>query len=212
MESSLQAAVRRLKAVLQRAVNNMIIDVHSHAWQYPTHFNDDFQVQARRARAGVEVDLTVRLQRIPRRSHACGLHNCLRRQGSAQRIVGRRRVCCRLRRGGMHERLIGFLSVDPTQDNWERELHQGHKELGLRGIKLLPMYAGFRPDDERLDPLWEYATEHALPRSCSTPAATFIAQCPGLNARCRRHLDRVATPVPRSQNHRRPPRDIPLRA
>ena len=38
----------------------MIIDVHSHAWQYPHHFSDDFRDQAKRARAGVEVDLTVR--------------------------------------------------------------------------------------------------------------------------------------------------------
>ena len=37
----------------------MIIDVHSHAWSYPQHFTDDFRRQARRARAGVEVDLTV---------------------------------------------------------------------------------------------------------------------------------------------------------
>ena len=29
----------------------MIIDVHSHAWSYPLHFNDDFREQARRARA-----------------------------------------------------------------------------------------------------------------------------------------------------------------
>ena len=38
-----------------------------------------------------------------------------------------------------------------------RDCDDGHEELGLRGIKLLPMYAGFRPDDERLDPLWKYA-------------------------------------------------------
>ena len=38
----------------------MIIDVHSHTWQYPDHFSDDFRNQAKRARAGQEVDLTVR--------------------------------------------------------------------------------------------------------------------------------------------------------
>ena len=36
------------------------------------------------------------------------------------------------------------------------------RESGLRGIKLLPMYAGFSPDDERLDPLWKYAAKHQL--------------------------------------------------
>ena len=30
---------------------HMIVDVHSHTWQYPTHFSADFQDQARRARA-----------------------------------------------------------------------------------------------------------------------------------------------------------------
>ena len=34
----------------------MIVDVHSHAWQYPQHFTDDFRQQAKRARAGQEVD------------------------------------------------------------------------------------------------------------------------------------------------------------
>ena len=62
------------------------------------------------------------------------------------------------------DRLIGFLSVDPTQDGWERELRVGHEELGLRGIKLLPMYAGFSMDDARLDPLWKYAEQRGLPR------------------------------------------------
>ena len=37
------------------------VDVHSHAWEYPSHFGDRFRTQAIRARAGVEVDLTVRL-------------------------------------------------------------------------------------------------------------------------------------------------------
>ena len=61
------------------------------------------------------------------------------------------------------EMLIGFLSVDPTQEGWQDELREGHQDLGLKGIKLLSMYAGFRPDDTSLDPLWLYAREHGLP-------------------------------------------------
>ncbi len=39
----------------------MNIDVHSHAWKFPDHFNDDFCLQAaRRAKAGVELDLTIK--------------------------------------------------------------------------------------------------------------------------------------------------------
>ena len=40
----------------------MIIDVHSHVWEYPTHFDDLFRQQAARARGGDEVDLTVRFE------------------------------------------------------------------------------------------------------------------------------------------------------
>jgi hypothetical protein len=39
------------------------------------------------------------------------------------------------------DKLIGFLSVDPTQPDWQDEMHFGREELKLQGIKLLPMYA-----------------------------------------------------------------------
>jgi hypothetical protein len=69
-------------------------------------------------------------------------------------------------------------------------MHAGHQELGLRGIKLLPMYAGFQPDDQRLDPLWKYATRHQLPVLLHT-GTTFISQAP-LDCTLPRHVDRVA--------------------
>lgn len=74
-------------------------------------------------------------------------------------------------------RLISFLSVDPTQDGWEREMRVGHEELGLRGIKLLPMYAGFSPDDPKLEPLWRYAEKNGLPVLLHM-GTSFIAQAP----------------------------------
>src|SRR5690606_30195062 len=92
------------------------------------------------------------------------------------------------------EQLIGFLSIDPTQDGWEEELREGHENLGLRGIKLMPMYAGFHPDDERLDFLWSYATSHRLPVLLHT-GTTFVAQAP-LDCTLPRLLDRVAIRFP----------------
>jgi len=91
-------------------------------------------------------------------------------------------------------RLIGFLSVDPTQPRWEDELRRGHQELGLRGIKLLPMYAGFSPHDAALEPLWQYAAEHSLPVVLHT-GTTFIAQAP-LDCTLPRHVDVVARRYP----------------
>jgi predicted TIM-barrel fold metal-dependent hydrolase len=171
----------------------MIVDVHSHAWQYPLHFNDDFRRQARRARAGVEVDLTVRFEdyraSTPPGSKAIVFGGKAKLSGlwvDDQYVAGYV--------AAHPETLIGFLSVDPTQAGWEAEMEQGHQELGLRGIKLLSMYAGFRPDETRLDPLWRYATRHNLPVLLHT-GTTFIAQAP-LECTLPRHLDAVAIRFP----------------
>ena len=171
----------------------MIVDVHSHAWAYPRHFNDDFRQQAKRARAGVEVDLTVRYEDY--RANATADTKTIVFGGKARLSglwVEDEYVAQYV--AAHPETLIGFLSVDPTQPGWERELEHGHKTLGLRGIKLLPMYAGFTPDDSRLDPLWGYATKNRLPVLLHT-GTTFVAQAP-LDCTLPRHIDRVAIRFP----------------
>jgi uncharacterized protein len=171
----------------------MIIDVHSHAWQYPTHFGDDFRQQAKRARAGVEVDLTVRYEEYRRNAPADTRTIVF---GGKARLSGiwvdDRYVADYV--AAHPDTLIGFLSVDPTQPGWQRELEVGHRELGLRGIKLLPMYAGFQPDDERLDSLWNYAATQGLPVLLHT-GTTFVSQAP-LDCTLPRHVDRVAIRFP----------------
>lgn len=171
----------------------MILDVHSHTWDYPQHFAADFRNQARRAKAGVEVDLSVRYEDY-RKTATPDTRTVV--FGGKARLSGvwvddeyvARYVAAH------PDTLIGFLSVDPTQPGWERELEHGHQGLGLRGIKLLPMYAGFTPDDTRLDPLWYYATRHRLPVLLHT-GTTFIAQAP-LDCTLPRLLDRVAIRFP----------------
>ncbi len=170
-----------------------IVDVHSHFWRYPDHFQDDFRSQARRARAGVEVDLTVRFEDYQKTSvpdvrtivfgGKAKLSGLWVDDRDIQQYVA-----------AHPDQLIGYLSLDPTQPGWERELQEGHQELGLRGIKIMPMYAGFRPDDERLDPLWKYAGKHQLPVLLHT-GTTFISQAP-IECTLPRHLDPVATRFP----------------
>ncbi len=171
----------------------MVIDVHSHAWRYPDHFTDDFRAQARRARAGAEVDLSVRYDEY--RAAATHADRTIVFGGKARRSglwVDDAYVADYV---AQHpDTLTGFLSLDPTQDGWERELHVGHQELGLRGIKLMPMYAGFRPDDDRCNSLWQYATDHHLPVLLHT-GTTFVAQAP-LECTLPRHLDTVAMRFP----------------
>jgi predicted TIM-barrel fold metal-dependent hydrolase len=171
----------------------VIIDVHSHVWEYPRHFGDDFRRQAARARAGVEVDLTVRYEDY---RASCPPDTRTIVFGGKARLSGMwvddRFVADYVSRHP--DNLIGFLCVDPTLDGWEREMREGHEELGLRGIKLLSMYAGFRPDDSRLDPLWNYATRNRLPVLLHT-GTTFVAQAP-LECTLPRHLDTVAIKFP----------------
>ena len=171
----------------------MIVDVHSHTWDFPRHFGTDFLQQAKRAKAGVEVDLTVRWDDYA--AETTGDTTTIVFGGKARRSalwVDDEYVAKYV---AQHpDRLIGFLSVDPTQPGWEDELRHGHQGLHLRGIKLLPMYAGFRPDDPMLDPLWQYADQHGLPVLLHT-GTTFVAQAP-LECTLPRWIDNVAMRFP----------------
>ena len=171
----------------------MIFDVHSHTWQYPDHFTDQFQEQARHARGGTEVDLTVHYEEY-RRTAPEDTRTVV--FGGKARLSGLwvddQFVADYVQQHP--DTLVGFLSLDPTQPDWEKELHQGHQELGLKGIKLMPMYAGFRPDGKDLDPMWQYAQDHDLPVLLHT-GTTFVAQAP-LECTLPRHLDPVATRFP----------------
>ena len=174
----------------------MIIDVHSHVWRFPQDFTEDFQNQARqRARADTELDLAVTYE-----DYRAGIP-----EGEAVTTVvfgGKGRLSglwvddkyvaqCVADHATTR---IGFLSLDPTQDGWQEELEHGHQHLGLKGIKLMPMYAGFFPQDASLDPLWKYASRHNLPVLLHT-GTNFVSQAP-LECTLPRNLDPVASRFP----------------
>ncbi|MBT3605134.1 MAG: amidohydrolase [Candidatus Latescibacteria bacterium] len=171
----------------------MIFDVHCHAWAYPKHFGDDFRMQAERAWKGNGVDLTVRYEDYRAASD----------EETKTIVFGGKAKLSGLWVEDQYvadyvaqhpNNLVGFLSVDPTQEGWQDELREGHQDLNLKGIKLLSMYAGFVPCDPLLDPLWEYATKHQLPVLLHT-GTTFIAQAP-LHCTLPRHIDEVAIKFP----------------
>src|SRR5581483_10297479 len=171
----------------------MIVDVHSHYFRYPEHFSEDFALQARRAR-NAEVDLTVRWPEYHDAALECDKTIVF---GGKARLSGiwvpDRDVAAYV--AEHPDKLIGFLSVDPTQPGWQDELEQGHRDLKLKGIKLLSMYAGFYPNSRDLDHLWSYATKYRLPVLLHT-GTTFIDKAP-LDCTLPRHLDDVAIRFPK---------------
>ena len=75
------------------------------------------------------------------------------------------------------DRLTGFASCDPTQPRYLEELREGVERLGLPGVKMGPMYAGFDPRDERCHPVYAYCQERGLPILFHT-GTTFIRAAP----------------------------------
>lgn len=60
-------------------------------------------------------------------------------------------------------RFIGFMSVDPHDPHAMQEMERAHQELGLRGLKMSPIYQAFHPMDPRALPIYAYAERHGIP-------------------------------------------------
>jgi hypothetical protein len=172
----------------------MLVDVHTHFFRYPGHFSNELHEQIQRI--GSVIDLNVRWEKYCATAADCSKTIVF---GGKARLSGLwvpdKEVFDYVNQHS--ERLLGFLSVDPTQPGWQDELYEGHQDLKLKGIKLLPMYAGFRPNHPDLDYLWEYAIRHRLPVLLHT-GTTFVDKAP-LECTLPRLLDDVAIRFPKAK-------------
>jgi len=172
----------------------VIFDVHTHAHRQDS-FSQRMLQQCVRMR-GYELDMTSRLEdyRASCQSYAQTVKTVV--FGGKARLSGvwtsDRHVATYCSQDP--ESLIPFLSLDPTQERWQDEMLEGHQDLKMKGIKLLPMYAGFYPQDRKLDELWDYATRNRLPVLLHM-GTTFVDQAP-LDCTLPRHLDDVAIRYP----------------
>jgi uncharacterized protein len=60
-------------------------------------------------------------------------------------------------------RAIGLACVEPTDPNAERELERAIKVLGLRGLKLAPIYQGFDPCCEEAFKIYDLCDQLRIP-------------------------------------------------
>lgn len=173
----------------------MIVDIHSHAQIHPDHYLDAFGNQSQKAR-NQAIDLNVTWEKYEKKATMVDKVVVF---GGKWRLSGKWvpddfiADYVKQRPG----KAIGFLSVDPTDPNWEEDLRYGHQHLGLKGVKLGPMYAGFYPNDPKLDPLWQYCVDHSLPVLLHT-GTSFVSQAP-LDCTLPRHLDDVAIRFPEAR-------------
>jgi len=152
-----------------------IVDVHAHCFPRPDCFSEDFVRQASRAR-GSEANLVTDYRRYwdqaPPETRVIVFGGKAKRSGL---WVDDADVAAQM--AGDPQRLIGFLSLDLSQPGWREELAAGHQGLGLRGVKLMPMYAGFFPNDRAFDDFWDYVSRHRLPVILHA-GTTFVSQAP----------------------------------
>jgi len=61
------------------------------------------------------------------------------------------------------QKIIGFMSIDPNQPDAIEEMDRCHRELGLRGIKMSPVYQDYHPSDEKARRVHRHAERLGLP-------------------------------------------------
>ena len=140
----------------------MIVDVHTHVWERPAHLSDAFIDDAKAAAGAaykpIEVDLDEHWKAMEPVDRAIVLGFRARHVGV---LVPNEYVADYV---GRHpEKLIGFCSVDPNDADAVEQFDHAVKTLGLRGLKVGPIYQNIHPQDERFLALMARAEALGVP-------------------------------------------------
>jgi len=140
----------------------MIVDVHTHIWEHPAHISDGFIADARISAGNPNLQIAVDLD-----AHWAAMAPVDRaivlgfRAGHVGVLVPNEYVAEYV---GTHpEKLIGFCSVDPQDEDAVDQLDHAVRVLGLRGLKVAPIYQNVHPADPRFVALMERADALAIP-------------------------------------------------
>ena len=139
----------------------MIVDCHSHIWEYPGHLTDAFVAEANARSRGIKLDL-----HVPYERHFAAMKGVDRvivfgMRANHSGIMTPNQYIADYQHAHP-DKVIGFAAVDPTCDNVRDTLEEGVR-LGLRGVKLGPIYQNIHPTDSRMMPVYEFCEAHSLP-------------------------------------------------
>jgi predicted TIM-barrel fold metal-dependent hydrolase len=140
----------------------MIVDCHSHVQLYPEHLTDTYVAEAARVKPNEPVNVNsapadhwAAMEPVDRvivfglRAKHTGL------------LIPNDFVADYVKQHP--QKLIGFASVDPNEADYLDELTRATDRLGLRGLKLGPIYQNYHPLDERMLPVYAYCEQKELP-------------------------------------------------
>lgn len=140
----------------------MIVDVHTHVWECPCHIGERFVHDAKvTAGAGykdIHVDLDKHWAAMEPVDRAIVLGFRARHVGV---LVPNEYVAEYV---GKHpEKLIGFCSIDPQDPDSVEQLDHCVQTLGLKGLKMGPIYQNVAPTDSRFRRILKRAEELRIP-------------------------------------------------
>jgi uncharacterized protein len=169
-----------------------MIDIHSHVWEYPAHIGQRFADDCHaawgdRVPPGTTLEAHWVAETPVQRAVVFGL------QARASDVwVPNDYVADYVAQHS--EKLIGFASVDPNEPDAPAELERAVRDLGLRGLKLGPIYQHVDPNGEQCYTVLQVAQRLKLPIIWHQ-GTTFVRNAPLKYARPFL-LDEVATTFP----------------
>ena len=140
-------------------------NIHTHTWNQALHMAPETVKEADLSR-GRPLDLTVHLDRYIDdiasfdRVVTFGLKGRLTGYWVPDAYVADFAARVNARMPG---KVVGFASCDPTQKNALDDLIHAVEDLGLQGLKLGPIYAGFDPRSLICEPIYAYCEQRGLP-------------------------------------------------
>jgi predicted TIM-barrel fold metal-dependent hydrolase len=171
----------------------MIIDCHVHYWdpKYQSSYHKKVTLETRRKENKKDYSadtkyLKTDISSLVEEWHTAGIDKLVLLGKNYMRILGARvpdkiiADCVKK----YPDTIIGFTALEPL-DSRNRFNKKGLDEfvkaienLGLKGLKLLPTYGHYRPDDKTMYPVYEKCVELDVPILIHQGAGCVIRNCP----------------------------------